>query len=345
MSPSELSQRNAPVHERLGSRLARRCPMMRSQWRSPGRCGGFTLIEMVVVLAILGVLFAVLPPVVQRVRETAKRIACGNNLRQLALAVHSYESTHRVLPAGSWGPMNPDGTFPPGWYNQNYGNTTPWGHFGWPALLLPYLDEENLYRRINFDVPAYAESLPLTKNLDIGPAGNMANKLASNNMPRVFVCPSVVRIKPANQFKDYGINFGTGKYLPERTPYGLDGIGWVNSRIRLSEITDGTSTTFLFLECSHDSGHGLVPPGVGTNQFFWVDQNSQGYITCAEPDGTPSPPNSTTFSHRGAQGDHPGGVQTVMVDGHVVWIPNGIDYMVYRAMFSRAGGEYVPADF
>src|SRR5262249_51784532 len=151
--------------------------------------------------------------------------------------------------------------------------------------------------------------------------------------------------KPDTQFKDYGINFGTGTAYPERAYGGTNGVAWVNSKVRLSEITDGTSSTFLLLEFAHFSAHGLVPPGLGTNQFFWVDQNSQGYVASTDLDGTPAPPNTTTSNNRGAHSDHPAGIQTAMVDGHVAWVPNSIDYMVYKAMFTRAGGEVVPADF
>jgi prepilin-type N-terminal cleavage/methylation domain-containing protein len=309
-------------------------------WRA-----GFTLIEVVVVLAIIGVLMALTLPAVQRARESANRTGCGNNLRQLATAVHSYETTNRVLPPGSVGPMNPDGTFPVGWYNPNFGNTTPWGHFGWPAVLLPHLDQESLFRQISFDVPAYAESIPMGNNLDVGPAGTPSNKVPANNMPSMLVCKSIRRVKPATQFKDYGINYGTGAFLPERTSKTLDGVAWVNSRLRVTDVIDGASVTFLFLESSHAGSHGTVPMGVGTNQFFWVDQNSQGYVTCAEPDGTPSPPNSTTFSHRGAKGEHPGGIQAVNLDGHLIWVANEIDFRVYRALFSRNGREIVPSEF
>ncbi len=319
--------------------------MSRTGFRQSVRRAGFTLIEVVVVLAIIGVLLALTAPAVQRARATADRTACANNLRQLTAAVHGYEVTHRSIPAGSAGPMNPDGTFPSGWYNPVYGNKTPWGHFGWPALLLPHLDQEPLFRKINFDVSAYAESIPMSQSIDVGPGGNSTNMLPANNMPRVFVCKAIRRVKPANQFKDYGVNSGTGRYLPERTAAGTDGVAWVNSKLRHTDMKDGASVTFLFLESSHAATHGTIPAGVGTNQFFWVDHNSQGYVTCAEADGTPTPPNSSTFSHRGAVGEHTGGIQTVMVDGHVVWIPNDIDFRVYHAMFSRSGNEVVPSDF
>jgi type II secretory pathway pseudopilin PulG len=313
--------------------------------QSRDRRAAFTVIEIVVTVAIVGVLLALLLPAVQRVRETANRTACANNLRQLAAAIHSYESMNRALVSGSVGPVNTDGTFPTGWYNPVFGDKSPWGHFGWPALLLSHLDHDPLFRQITFDVPAYAESIPVNSAVDVGPAGNDTNKTPSSSMPPVFICKSVLRVKPETQFKDYGINCGTGKFLPERTVSGLDGISWLNSRTRVTDIVDGTSATFLFLESSHAGGHGKIPPGVGTNQFFWVDHNSQGYVTSGEPDGTPSPPNSTTFSHRGAQGGHRNGVQTVMVDGRVVWIPNDVDYRVYRGMFSRAGREFHPSEY
>jgi type II secretory pathway pseudopilin PulG len=305
------------------------------------------LIELLVVIAIIAVLIGLLMPAVQKVREAGNRAACANNLHQLAIAVLNYENTSRRLPPGSFGPMLGNGSFPDGWCDPVGGCGVPWGHFGWPAAILPYVEQENLYRKINFDVPAYAESIPEQGwgPPERGPAGNEANREAANNMPKVFVCPSAHRVKPPSQFKDYGINHGTGACCPERTQEHMDGVAFVNSRVRLADIKDGTSNTFLFLEFAHFGNHSWVPPEWGTNQFFWVHHVSQGYVTCAEYDGTPTPPNSTTWNHRGAHSDHPGGVQTVMVDGHLLWISNHIDFRTYRAMFTRAGGEVVSSEF
>jgi hypothetical protein len=307
------------------------------------------LVELLVVIALIGTLVALLLPAIQRVRETANRISCANNLHQLSLAVHAYEGIYGCLPPGSKGPRNADGTFPHLWADPIYGPTFPWGHFGWPALLLPYLEQDNLYRTIHFSVPAFAESLPFNDGTDRGPAGDRANAFAANNMPRVFVCPSAHRVKPRWQYKDYAINYGTGfarnsiiQDGPETALVPLDGIGWVNSEIQFKDITDGLSSTILFIESANFSSHNGVPADVGSNPFFWVDLNAPGYAASADPDGTPAPPNVTTFSNRGAHSDHPMGVQAAMVDGHVIWIPNSIDFSVYQALFTRSGGEVIP---
>jgi prepilin-type N-terminal cleavage/methylation domain-containing protein/prepilin-type processing-associated H-X9-DG protein len=319
--------------------------MVGCRWSQRSASRGFTLIELLVVVAITGVLVGLLLPAIQRIREAANRSSCGNNLRQMALACLNYEITHHCLPSGSKGQINADGTFSGIWADPLNGDQFPWGHFGWPALILPFVEQDDLYKTINFDTNAFALSVPESLAVDRGPAGDPSNQFASTHMPNVFVCPSAVRVKPSNEFKDYGINFGTGRAAPERSQQGMDGVAYVNSRVRLSEITDGTSNTLLLLEFAHFSSHGTVPAGVGTNQFFWVDLDSQGYVSCAEADGTPSPPNATTWSHRGAYSAHPGGVQSVMVDGHVAWIPNSIDFRVYLALFTRAGGEVIPGDF
>ena len=313
--------------------------------RPQTRRRGFTLLELLVVLAILGVLVALLMPAIQQVRERAKRTSCANHLRQIAIAIHCFESARRHLPPGSKGPINANETFPAGWYDPVNGTSMPWGHFSWAAVILQYTEYHTLYEQIDFSKPAYAETIPLGNGLDRGPAGDPVNRTAALNMPPLFVCPSAYRVQPATQFKDYGINYGTGRTFPERNLTGNDGIAWVDSAVRFADITDGLSNTFLVLEMAHFSSHAGVPPGLGSNQFMWIDQNSQGYVSCADPDGTLAPPNSTTTSNRGAHSAHPRGVLSVMVDGHVAWIPNSIDYTVYRALFTRAGGEVIPAEF
>lgn len=304
---------------------------------------GFTLVELLVVIAIIGILIGLTMPAVQSARESARRLQCANNLKQLSLAVTNYSSTNgqRLIP-GSFGKMNGDNNFPSGW---GEGTAYPWGHFSWAAAILPYVEQQNLYDTIDFTVPAYASSIPENGG-ERGPAGNIKNKPASEMQPSMFVCPSAHRVKPKNAFKDYGINYGsTGACCPERTTQGHTGVAWVNSAVSTAKIRDGLSNTFLFLEFAHFGNHSFVKYNEGTNQFLWVHHVSQGYVTCAEHDGTPTPPNSTTWNHRGAHSDHVGGVQATMCDGHLVWISNHIDHKVYASLFSRSGREVVPAGF
>jgi hypothetical protein len=215
--------------------------------------------------------------------------------------------------------------------------------------LLPYLEQDDLYQSINFSVPAFAASIPFSDGTDRGPAGSPVNAFAANNMPKVFSCPSAHRAKPRAEFKDYAISYGSGTDRtfisqdgPERTLVPLDGVAWVNSEVQFKDITDGLSSTILFIESANFSSHNGVPADQGSNPFFWIDLNAPGYAASCDPDGTPAPPNATTFSNRGAHSDHPMGVQAALVDGHVVWIPNSIDFAVYQALFTRAGGEVIP---
>src|SRR5262245_5966827 len=100
----------------------------------------FTLIELLVVIGIIGVLVALLIPAVQAARESARRTSCINNLRQIGIALQSYESTHKTLPSGYISSFNSDGTDTgPGW--------------GWAALLLNNIEENTLHARLNFTRP------------------------------------------------------------------------------------------------------------------------------------------------------------------------------------------------
>src|SRR5712691_7713632 len=129
--------------------------MIRTQFLVRDRREAFTLIELLVVIAIIGVLIGLLLPAVQKTREAANRMKCSNNLKQFGLAMHNYLSTHTVLP--------PTGYFPAGGPNVTWSAN---------ARLLPYIEQENLFRQINFDAPYSTQ--PNVSALRVG----------------TFVCPS-----------------------------------------------------------------------------------------------------------------------------------------------------------
>src|SRR5262249_46117042 len=108
--------------------------------KNPRSSPGFTLLELLVVIGIIGVLVALLLPAVQQVREAANRTSCQNNLKQIGLALHSYHDTHHAFPSAYLCQIPDDDTGP--WY------TSP--GWGWGALLLPFLDQEPLSRQIDF---------------------------------------------------------------------------------------------------------------------------------------------------------------------------------------------------
>src|ERR1700743_2078580 len=107
---------------------------------------GFTLVELLVVIAIVGILVALLLPAVQQAREAARRIQCGNNIRQLALATHGYVDSHQILPpSGLVADLTlSSGNTPYPVFNQRSGKI-----FSWAVLLLPFIEETNLYDRLD----------------------------------------------------------------------------------------------------------------------------------------------------------------------------------------------------
>src|SRR5437868_5263332 len=184
---------------------------------SARRRHGFTLIELLVVIAIIAILVGLLLPAVQKIREAANRMSCQNNLKQLGLAYHNYHDVNGKFPPGAYAPpgamlgsSNWAGKDANG---NNWGDPVntccPWGAFSWAAIILPFIEADNLYKSIDFTVPAYAASIPedgasglspwAPKSNERGPAqvtvfiGGKSvpnpNAFAASNMPKTLTCP------------------------------------------------------------------------------------------------------------------------------------------------------------
>jgi len=257
---------------------------------------GFTLVELLVVIAIIGILVAMLLPAVQQVREAARRTQCANNMRQLTLAAHNYHDTNLHFPPGNF-------------HRDSNNNRWKRGSIGWPAFLLPFVEGDNLFQRIDFTLDAYTNERGDPWFNEFGPHGDTANQFAAENMPPLFVCPSADRVGSELEFKDYAINGGNemSGCCPERS-LESNGIGHKNSEADFGVITDGTSNTFLFLEQDHSS-EAADMVGIPSNPFFWVNHNSEGMAI-----------------------SHQGGTSFLFLADTVAVNP-------WRAMFSRDGGE------
>jgi prepilin-type N-terminal cleavage/methylation domain-containing protein len=286
----------------------------------------FTLIELLVVIAIVGVLVGLLLPAVQKVRESANRTQCANNLQQIGLAMHSYHDQAGSLPVGYYDPTPwPQTDNGPGW--------------GWGAFLLPYLEQVSLWRQINF-------------KLDVG---DPANATARNTFLKVFTCPSD-DLLPSFTVTDGGSNSWTlaqGNYVACNGNDGVDDFttpphtgAFIRSvtGFRIPEIQDGLSNTLFVgdrtMKLSYATWVG--GPTGALNPFLQAPGNFGAEVTLLMCHAGATGPNTPgVFDADSTSSPHRIGVQFLFGDGSCHFISNGIDITTWTALATRAGGEPV----
>lgn len=315
------------------------------------RQNGFTLVELLVVIAIIGILVSMLLPAVQSVREAARRTVCKNNLKQLGLALHNYESALSKFPPGFVSEV----TGPwPGGSNDPVPEIGP----GWNMLsmILPQLDQENLHRQIHFH-------LPIT---------DPANRIARATRIPVFRCPSDTWNEPVSVWpRSIGLedlaatsfvgvlggadpsgNGPTGDYLARYEEPNFNGMFHRNTAIRHRDITDGTSNTIGIGErasmFSPNGWAGVVPggqtvfsPRIAASRGQEVGDTVRPAITMTTVHVRSGGPNSPTGSPGGFWGPHPGGAQFVLMDGSTHTIATDVDIEIFRALAGRNDGVFV----
>ncbi|HUG66755.1 MAG TPA: DUF1559 domain-containing protein [Pirellulaceae bacterium] len=205
---------------------------------------GFTLVELLVVIAIIGILVALLLPAVQAAREAARRMSCGNNLKQIALAIHNYHDTYKAFPPirggqlvrGGTQPFGSNATFYPGcpaWFNS-----TAWS---WRALILPFVEQQPLYDQINFN------TIRDTTCYSPAPAWTGPKDPNQVHIPG-YVCPSEAwPERGANAPTNYAGVWGSeaNAFSGNIRTLGIFGMGNTVSTIRMGHVTDGTANTVM----------------------------------------------------------------------------------------------------
>jgi prepilin-type N-terminal cleavage/methylation domain-containing protein/prepilin-type processing-associated H-X9-DG protein len=301
----------------------------------------FTIVELLVVIAIIGMLVGLLLPAVQKTRETAARISCCNNLRQIGLACHNYHDTYLSLPPGYVAFSY--------WYDGATDTAPGWG---WAAFILPQIEQDNLQRSINFglpiDAPQNAAAIRQRIKLYLCPSDLWTD--APYAVPDAFGNP-IAQAAPCSYAACCGGD-ESGTFGP-----GGEGIFYRNSRTRLTDITDGTSNTIMIGERSWGNAQGIwagaIPGGVILRgRFNACPGNGAGSYPAATLVLAHSHLNNATSDTDGGLDDfssrHVGGSNFVFADCSVRFIrsvsgdfPGGYtrDSLDFQALGTRANGD------
>lgn len=316
----------------------------------------FTLIELLVVIALIGLLVALLIPAVQMAREASRRASCVHNLRQIGLAMASYESAHMAFPFGVGGGAPP--SYLPRWSAH--------------SQLLAFLEQNAVFNTLNFS------GLPWAHNNQFG----TENETAVLTRIAIFLCPSDVGFiadrdgmacnnyrgcagtQPINLVDDLANNTGRN-----------DGTFWFQSAVKISSITDGTSMTAVFSE--RCLGNSAQPDPLGdiyeigptiascdqagpmTDRRYdhslewsgqrWSDGNA--FYTRYHHYLTPQMQSCTTgnVDYSGdvamtATSRHPGGVNLLTADGAARFVKQSVALPPWKALATIAGGDAATAE-
>jgi len=311
-----------------------------------------TLVELLVVIAIIGVLIALLLPAVQAARESSRRASCLNNLRQLGLAAQHHHDVNKKFPTGARLPIDVSG-------RPTDGATL------WVELLL-YFEQDNLHRRWNFN--------------DNGNNAAGERNATQAQVIEILLCPSdplparVSEITAANflsppwargfyGMSSYGGNAGKRSVHPGPSPDfpGImrDGIFFLDSHVRLADVTDGSSSTLLFGErFHHDPEFDLLQPVVLPGRVPMAELGKWGFVAgvgamahvtlhTAAKINYQAPPGADLLAMQSRTcafgSGHPGGANFAFADGSARFVAEDLPLEQLQELSTRAGEEVVEA--
>ena len=334
---------------------------------------GFTLVELLVVIAIIGILVGLLLPAVQAAREAARRMQCSNNMKQMGLALHNYESAFKRIPVAIWSenPLrNTNGTS--GQYDDD--------GYGWMTSILPFVEQNPLYERLSahngITAPPLGTPGALEKHwVAMGSPANGAPipggetiipfyKCPSSTLPALcpptYVIPGAAVATPLNE--PWAAGYATTDY--KTCAHGqysdIDGMmgklwEYPNGGVKFAEVTDGLSNTALACESAYISGSTPVkwggsatPAAPGNVQDWPIWLGAPGSDECTRTNGRFSAPiNAATTPNKmleainddSAFSFHTGGCTFVFADGSVSFISANIEIETYQSLYTRNRGE------
>jgi len=325
---------------------------------------GFTLVELLVVIAIIGILIGMLLPAVQQVREAARRMDCANNLRQITLALHSYESAHREFPG--------------------LPATSQFG-FSVHAQILPFVEQANLQNLIDFEI-----------DLMLGSGGrqslNPVHAVASGSPLELFLCPSdgedpIFQNSNTGDATFAGTNYvvctGDGTDTNYDTRARTNGVFWQGSKVGFAQMSDGASNTILVSESllgDKTEGDGLVMnpqrqmaryrggglgadgegftsapghdpdiaaaavasgkfDGRGRGSWIWGREHMNTFNTYMTPNNQVPDVHRNGLGWFAARSNHAGGVNVALGDGSARFVSESVDSVTWLGLGNINGGE------
>ena len=326
---------------------------------------GFTIVELLVVIAVIGILSALLLPAIQNAREIARRLTCQNNLKQFGIALHRHEEAKKCFPSGA--------------ESRAYAKapSTPYCFYRWSALvrLMPYLEETTAYSTLDLTQPLYGADLKVTP----------ANRSGVAQIVPLFLCPSDRQKAVASGFgpTNYVTCTGSGGMATGGgSPFETDGIFFINSEMSTAQITDGLSHTAAMSESILGDGPAPLFDALQVDPrttyafvnavpltenackqarmwnftdlrgFSWA--NGEYRCTLYNHYWTPNSANVdcvssvvvgnisvlySCYGWRSARSRHPGGVNVLMADGSGSFYTDDIDRATWKALATRDGKE------